>query len=355
MSLVGVAVLLAGQPAAGQEGDEQTRDHEEQDRRYYERHARSEEKKAEEPAAEPADREAETAAFLARADELIRDRNYRSFAGAHYRIQTDDPRVDVQAVASLLDRFRAYFEELWSGRAALSPYERESRTFLFYSFYKFNQLLVGDWRFSANRPKGHYRPWFDVITIHTDPGSAQTLGETLIHEAAHQLVEQRLFGGAAPQSIWLSEGLATYFGYTHLDRDGTFRPGAIGGKSVTLLKDGQPESGAAARQALSDFKEVRKSMAKEGGSPYAEVLLIRDPAEFFGEHAPRHYAASWLLVHFLFHGDDGAHADAFVRWLGRAAHGAGEGDVDALYRELGLTLPELGAALDAHVGRLKVR
>ncbi len=340
LALAGAAALFVGHRVAAQESDEQTRDHEERDRRYYER----------EPANAPADREAETAAFLARADELIRDRNYRSFAGAHYRIQTDDPRVDVQAVAALLDLFRAHFEEFWSGRAALSPYERESRTFLFYSFYKFNQLLDADWRFSANRPKGHYRPWFDVITIHTDPGSSQTLGETLVHEAAHQLVEQRLLGGEALHSIWLSEGLATYFGYTYLDRERTFRPGEIGGKSVTLLKEGQPESGAAARQALSGFKQVRKALAKEGRSPYLETLALRDPAEFFGADSSRHYAASWLLVHFLLHGDDGAHAAAFVRWLA-----AGTGEADALLRELGLTPPELGAALDAHAGRLKVR
>jgi len=347
-------ILLASlSTAALAQSDEQTQDYEEQDRRYYERHIQKEKEKEEDDAqAAPRDRESETAAFLARADELIRDSNYRSSAGRRYRVQTDDPRVDAKAAVSLLDTFRDFFDGYWSDRLELVPYDEQSRTFLFFSFYKFNKLLVGDWRFNVNRPKGHYRPWFDVITIHTDPGG-QTLAETLIHEAAHQLVEQRLFGGGEPTAIWLSEGIASYFGYTLLDGDMTFQSGVVGGKSVRLVRDGPSESAAEARGRLQDFKKELKSMAKEGVSPFDEVLSIRDPAVFYGKDSRRYYTASWLLVHFLLHGDDGAHSDAFLRWL--SAEARGEGGAQALYRETGLASQELDAAMAAYVKRLRVR
>jgi hypothetical protein len=346
-------ILLAWPTAAAlAQTDDQTRDYEEQDRRYYERHIQK--KKGNEegtPQAAPRDRAAETAAFLDRADELIRDSNYRSFTGRHYRVQSDDPRVDVKAAVSLLDAFRDFFDGYWSDRLELVPYDEQSRAFLFYSFYKFNKLLVGDWRFNVNRPKGHYRPWFDVITIHTDPGG-QTLAETLIHEAAHQLLEQRLFGGDEPTSIWLSEGMASYFGYMLLDGDMKFQPGVVGAKGIRLVRDGPSESAAEARSRLQDFRKELKSMAKDGVSPFDEVLSIRDPAVFYGKDSRRYYSASWLLVHFLLHGDDGAHSEAFLHWLSLEARG--EGGAAALYRETGLAARELDAAMAAHVKRLRV-
>lgn len=210
--------------------DDATEDYEEQDRRYFERHVETE-----------PDRETDTAAFLARADELIRDANYRSASGAHYRVQTDDPRVDAAAVAAFLDSFRVYFDEFWSGRVELLPYRRESRAFLFHSLYKFNQLLVGDWRRRGARPQGHYRPEFDAITVHTDPGGEASLA----------------------------------------------------------------------------------------------------------------YAASWLLVHFLLHGDEGVHAATFARWLASGARGADAEDV--LLGELDLTARGLAAAASQHARQSSAR
>lgn len=347
--LLVATAMLAPAAAATAADDDRLGDHEQEDRRYYERRAQQPAAAAEPatPEASAGDREAETAAFLARADELIRDRNYRSEAGERYRVQTDDPRVDVRAVVALLEEFRRDFDGFWKDRVELRPYDRESRVFLFYSFYKFNELLVGDWRFHVSRPKGHYRPWFDAITIHTDPGGGQSLADTLLHEAAHQLVEQRLLGGQAPQAIWLSEGLASYFGYTAINREG-LRPGVVGRKEVALLKGGDAESGAEARARLKEFNRA----ARGANAPFAEVMAIRDPAVFYGPQASRYYSASWLLVHFLLHGDDGAHAAGFARWLEAIA--GGEPDADLL-AEIGLGAPQLEEAALAHAKRLKVR
>ena len=82
-------------------------------------------------------------AFLEVADKLIRDRDYRAANSERYRVQTDDPRINPKAVAQLLEQFRGFFEQSWAGRAELRPYVEQSRVFLFYSFFKYNQLHIG--------------------------------------------------------------------------------------------------------------------------------------------------------------------------------------------------------------------
>ncbi len=342
-------LILATVPAAAQyDDDEQTRDYEEMDRRYYERYT----EKETDPEV-PATAEQTIEAFLARADELIRDRNYRSSQGERYRVQSDDPRVDAGAAVSLLEGFRDFFDRFWSGRAELRDYDETSRAFLFHSFHKFNQVLAGDFRFSEIRPKGHYGWLFDVITLHTDPDGGGELADTLVHEAAHQLVDRRIFGDGALPSIWVSEGLASYFGYTYRDEDGRFVPGEVGGKSARLRHG--PGSGGPSESALrlKAFRKALRSASDDEGPLVARVIEIDDPGAFYSADPALHYSASWLLVHFLLHGEDGRHAEAFGRYLRLETEG--RGGPDALFGELGLEPATLQAAVERHVKRLKPR
>ena len=180
--------------------------------------------------------------------------------------------------------------------AAVRTYDKQSRVFLFYSFYKFNQLLSGDWRFREVRPQGHYRKSVDVITLHTDPDGRQDLPDTLVHEASHQLVEQRIFGEGNPASLWVAEGLASYFGYTYLDAKGAFHPGEIGGKRVSLVKGERAAPGREASARLKEFRRGTKAFRAENGSPFTWIVSIDDPGTLYGQGAQFHYAASWLLV-----------------------------------------------------------
>ena len=77
--LLSAVVLGVLCPTAVAQVDEQTEDYEEQDRRYYERYLQQQEEESTEP--ESVDVEA----FLAQADELIRDQNYWSHNSDHYR------------------------------------------------------------------------------------------------------------------------------------------------------------------------------------------------------------------------------------------------------------------------------
>ena len=319
-------------------------DYEEQDRRYLERLQQAE-------AREERDPESERKAFVEMADELIHDQNYRSKVGEHFRVQTDDPRLDVKATSALVETFYNFFDGFWTGRVELQDRDDLSRVFLFYSFHRYNKLLGGDWSLSRVRPRGHYTPVFDVVTLHTDAATEDTLADTLIHEATHQLVQQRIYGGGdIGPSIWLTEGLAEYFGYLYMDRHHQFHAGEIGGKKVALFRDdarGSKES----KDILSAFRKALRKLEKKGPTHLTNVVYMNDPRDFYGEDSAINYFASWLLVHFMLHADDGRHAPAFHRYL--ALEKSGEERKDALFRELGIERDELDAALLTYLKGLK--
>jgi len=345
-----VSAWLAGPVLAQYEEDEQTEDHGRQDQRYLERYQKNETEPA--VTADPTqDRAKAEAEFLRFVDGLIRDRNYRAANSERYRVQTDDPRVDPKAAAAVLERFRDFFDSFWSRRIEMRPYEKQSRVFLFYSFHKYNQLLAGDFSRSTNRPKGHYGSWFDAVTIHTDADALGDLPDTLVHEAAHQLMDQRL-DWKNGQPLWIAEGMASYFGYTLMDRDDGFEVGRVGTKQAGLYRDGKVYRSQQAQSRLSQFRDAIKH-ATTGDTLYGNLLSIRDPARFYGQNSGVNYAASWLLVHYLFHGDDGQHSDAFTRYL--EAEMNGEGGADRLMSEIGMTPDGLDRAVAAHAKRLKVR
>lgn len=351
--LAGVAcALLAFGGAVRAQTDEQTRELMERERRYYEQKARQAPQTApapEAPAADPeAERKQELERFIAEADRLIRDRNYASRSTPHYKVQTDDPRLDPAVAAGLLESFRAYFDGFWDGRVPLRPYEGQGRIFLFYSYFKYNQLLTGQPRFGPDRSTGHYRPQFDVVVLHTDPTDPAQLADALVHEAAHQLAANRIFGPGASPSLWLAEGLGDYFGYTLRLPSGEFVPGGVGPKGVDLMRDGPRGSEGAGRRLL---REIRKEAKRSEGLGLAELVAVTDPNLFYGEGAEGRYARSWMLVHYLLHADGGRLAPAFASYLQEEA--AGRGGPESFFRALGVGPAALEAGVREHILSLK--
>ncbi len=348
--LIGLLAVSCLPVVAQYDDDDATRDYEEQDRRYLERL-----KGLQKPEVERGAIVAPSAAFLERAEKLVRDKNFSSARTARYFLQSDDPRLDAQATVEFLEVFRDYFDEFWQGRIELAPYDKTSRVFLLYSFYKYNQLLAGDFRFSPIRPQGHYGSLYDVISLHSDAdGGPGSTADALIHEAAHQLVAQRIFGGEPAPAYWLTEGLASYFGYTFLDAKTGFRTEMIGGKSVSIFFGAKNKPGQEAKLVLKESGKVFKADAKTHDTPLvARLLAIDSPVDFYTEQPRLNYAAAWLLVHTLFHADDGRYRDGFLRYLTHEVTDGG--GVTALYRELSLDAAGLQDAFERHVKKLKAR
>ena len=352
MRTIAIAVLLVGLTPVVAQVDEQTEDYERRDDKYFQRYQeQKEEPEPPEPAADEPDGP-NTEAFIALAEELVRDKNYWSRNSERYRIQTDDPGLDSTATVELLEAFRTFFDGFWPEGTELAPYDEVSRVFLFDSFYKYNQLLGFDARFSDIRPKGHYISLFNVLVLRTTADTGGGLADTLVHEAAHQLIDQRLYGRGYGPSVWVSEGLASYFGYTMRGRSGAFEPGRIGGKNVALLKGGSTAATGEAMNRKGDYRKAVKAHASEDG-PFIDAFLVSvsEPGAFYGPDLELNYTVAWVLTHYLLHGDDGAHREAFVRYI--EAEAAGQGGREALYREIGMDAAELDAVLAAHVKKMK--
>lgn len=289
-------------------------------------------------------------AFLSRADELVRDRNYQVSVTDHYEVKTDDPRVDPQAVAELLESFRLFFDGFWEGEWELHPYDQRSQIYLFYSYYKYNELLTGDKRFGSFRPSGHYRPFFDLVVTYSDSVAAEDLPELMVHEAAHQLMEQRLFGRPALRSPWLNEGMASYFGYTARNEKGRFQAGRIGGKKTALVRGA---SRGRAREASARLADFRQALKRRPSFSITSAIDVDDPSLFYGDGVEWRYTAAWLLVHFLLHGQGGEHREGFESYLRQEA--LGQGGVDMLLEDLGLSAERLDDAYRDYVRHLKAR
>ena len=295
----------------------------------------------------------DTEAFIALADDLVRDKNYWSRQSERYRIQTDDPQLDSKATVELLESFRTFHDGFWPGDS-LEQYDEISRVFLFDSFYKYNQLLGFDARFSEIRPKGHYISAFNVMVIRTTADTPGGLADTLVHEAAHQLTDQSFYGEGFQPSAWVSEGLASYFGFTYRDKSGAFRAGEIGGKNAALIKGGAKSATGEAGARLRDFRKAVKAQGSDGGSFVDQfVSTASDPRVFYGEDLLLNYTIAWVLTHYLLHGDEGAHRDAFVSYI--RAEARGDGGPEAFYREIGMESAALDAAVTAHVKKMKAR
>ena len=110
-----------------------------------------------------------------------------------------------------------------------------------------NKVLTFDASRQSNRPAGHYLMGTNMLTLRTTAADGKQLAQSLVHEATHQLVDQRLKRSALPLSPWLEEGLATYFEHTYRDKDGNFQRGVIGGNTTAagFLKTLDPSAGFA--------------------------------------------------------------------------------------------------------------
>ena len=303
----------------------QTDDHEEEDKRYQERMSQ--------PTPPPVAVTRESVVALA--DKLIRNsKDFTSKSTAHWQMRTDDPSVDAAASVALLEAFRTSFESFWKGRLATTASEELGRVYVFTSFHDYNQLLTGGQLHGAFRPAGHYNLITDVVALYLGSIPKGGLPNTLVHEGAHMLFAREILRGRGT-SPWLAEGIAGYFENTARDGRGSLETGAVAGR--------------AAKNQLGEFKKLAGAK-----TPWSVDTLLRSDDAFYGETAQANYAASWLLVHALFHAEGGKHAGAFAKYIAEVAP-TGAADPDALYGATGLDPAKLTDLVGAHARTIDAR
>ncbi|MFQ5670530.1 MAG: hypothetical protein ACE5HD_08445 [Acidobacteriota bacterium] len=150
----------------------------------------------------------------------------------------------------------------------------------------------------------------------------------ILHGAAHLCHERFLYDDGVSGSWWVREGLASYFMQTRFDRDDRFRYGEIR-SSEGYIEDISPGGRTASRFTLAEepkreLKKIR-SLYKQGRHiPLAE-LLDHPAGAAWPDLETRDRAAveSWILMHFLVHGQRGELRERLALFLERERHGEG--------------------------------
>jgi hypothetical protein len=97
------------------------------------------------------------------------------------------------------------------------------------------------------------------------------------------------------------EGLAEYLANSEI-RDGELIPGRTLKHRAGLLRAGGFYR--VKTDAAWSLDEVKKAV-RTAEAPAIEELAVAETEVFYGEETSLHYSLSWLLVHFLRHGEPG--------------------------------------------------
>ncbi len=157
-----------------------------------------------------------------------------------------------------------------------------------------SELGVFEWSAGFYSPAG-------LFAFHIEVPTMENLLGIMMHEATHAYVDRHLVEPGSFLPRWLGEGFAEYVGNSEI-RKGQLIPGRTAKEKFVLIPGfGAVRATPVPRMSLGEVK--RKIRQGEGLS--VEQLTTADRNVFYGEKRSLYYPSSWLLVHFLRHGEAG--------------------------------------------------
>ena len=226
------------------------------------------------------------------------------------RIYTDAPLGVGRRLAAILENeietYRRFHPKGFCPEKSLADLaSRKLKVFLCWDPQTFRKVAGPVWIANGGRSMspdigGFYDPKTRVLYVSHNPedASLRLLTLTAVHELFHGLDD--VLGGITPAKIprWLVEGRACHFGWAVRGRQ--VLPGHVQFAELEAYPDVIEQMGRTAR--LGD--------------------LVRMDKNAFGA-SPANYIASWALTHFLFHAEEGRHAEGFRRFLSGLPAGKG--------------------------------
>ncbi len=310
---------------------------------HVEAHARLDEVRAGEtwlPAAEAealeaAAQEAKGLAFYAgrwvpgKEAEALREADSRK-VGWPVRVRVDTPSVTLYSgrplgltlqVAALLENEGSLYQRI---HGKIWKLRKDARVTA-YLFPDRETYLAARGRVVPTSPTSPCGIYGGGILYVGEPAEALPEGEirdAVVCSAAHEMLhalDDQMAGKQHAGPIWASEGRADCFGYAAEGR--RVVPGRVRALSASRLSDYWPS-------------EVPLS---------ALVGMDRDA---FHRDMTRHYLLAWSFVHFLWHGEEGTHAEGFRAYLSGLPQKASRQHLEAA---LGRSLADLEAPWRRHV------
>jgi TonB family protein len=146
--------------------------------------------------------------------------------------------------------------------------------------------------------RGFYNP-LGLIALQMEGCSSTDLMSTILHEATHAFLDRYVARPGVHMPRWLDEGLADYIGGSTIKRK-RLVPGKFRRSTIYMTPMGM-QVGASMRQY--SLEDVKRAVGK-GEAISLERLVSMGHKEFYRENPQQYYTLSWLLVHFLRHGEE---------------------------------------------------
>lgn len=265
------------------------------------------------------------------AKELLSGPRYAETHESGWTLLTDARRRDAAAVVDAIRFAGRAFDMAFPGRPP--PTDEEPVTlFLFGSEDSFNQVAAFDHILRGPKPAGQYTP-ADATAYTFVSKQEQPLRlsiDVVVHEVVHHLVHERLAGGDRDLPYWAEEGIASYLELLRTPKDGSI--------DLADFERGRQAQGAFSWTApATRYLDAVTGMQRTDSWPDFEAFL---DGRFESLTAEESYGLSWLLVHYLLHGEEGALRAPFEAWLAGPAGSADD--------------PGIAAALDREPERIRL-
>ncbi len=212
---------------------------------------------------------------------------------AHLRVYSGRPLAFTRRLAALLEDEVGVYRKLYGGTLALDPEPPTVRVYVFADrdgFARVVAQVVG--RDPPGKSPGMYSPETGVLYVGDSAkgGSEGAVLQTAAHEMTHALDHR--WARVPEWPNWLVEGRAHHLGFAIRGR--RILPGTV---------------------AVPPGARILKTLGEAIDGADLREFLALTPEGFVGEGIGSHYALSWALVHFLFHGEGGKYAPGFRAFL----------------------------------------
>jgi hypothetical protein len=162
---------------------------------------------------------------------------------------------------------------------------------------------------------GFYNP-LGLIAFHMEMSSDDALLSVMLHEATHAYLDRYVARPGVLLPRWLDEGLCDYIGDSRIKKKHLV-PGKTRGSAIYRTPWGLTMGPSQSRLTLDGVKLA----IKKGEALSLEEMVGADRQTFYGEKRRLYYAMSWLLVHFLRHGEEGWGEEKFPKLVLYVAEG----------------------------------
>lgn len=232
-----------------------------------------------------------------RAERHLNPKTKRTYSSGHFIVITDANSPGVaEALAGNLEATFGVLHELLQTKIDPQPEPYKIFAFLYGTEASFDALKrdVRAHEWSA----GFYSP-LGMLAFHMERASDQSLMDTMLHEATHAFIDRYVAKPGVVFPRWLDEGFSDYMGASTI-RKKKLVPGKT--RRTEIYRSAW--SLQLGRSATMYTVDMVKQAVRRDQAPTLLQIIEAEREEFYGDQVHLFYSMSWLLVHFLRHGEE---------------------------------------------------